>query len=488
MANSGESRPETAGAEGGKWILGVGWQPGHAEGTGADTRDSAVRPAPAAALLSMGHKSSRTRHSRPSEENWQGYQESLKAGRKATQKQLRRLFNKPLKVWPEGARADFPGIPDLNPNKKVVHLSPAGPDQATRGLVTEFSHKSRRRLQRTLATMKLSAVAYTMALTLPGCDVALFEHAEVMEAFAKVSRRLSASKRFPGVSGFWKRELQGRGAIHYHLILYGLGNDGLRAQFQAWMVTQWTSFFVNGPTPEQQEHHRWWHSRAENMQLVRDFSGYFSKYLGKDGEAGSLSGRWWGSFNKRLLPKAARADAELESEASVMLHRLARKYRSEKINAGKHRGDSSRIQKAGRLGPYNLSQVGLWRLRSGYDLNGYRNPVLAARQLRNYLEICEAYKVRPGKFRFRGKIPRTVPIVLCGASAPAFAAKALDFVNESLGLSMKLEEVATRVEFVPDPLRPVPPGRNPVNSQRAIQQADFLEKFRVPLARKIRID
>ena len=93
-----------------------------------------------------------------------------------------------------------------------------------------------------------------------------------------------------------------------------------------------------------------------------------------------------------------------------MLHRLARKYRSEKINAGKHRADSSRIQKAGRLGPDNLSQVGLWRLRSGYDLNGYRNPgCWRARQLRNYLEICGAYKVRPGKFRFRGENPPDCP-------------------------------------------------------------------------------
>ena len=479
MANSGESCPETTGAECGRWILGVGWQPGLADGSGADTRASAVRPAPAAALLSMGHKPRQNLSSRPSEENWKGYQESLKAASDATARQLARLLKKTLKVWQEGARADFPGIPDLNPKRKIMHLAPGGPDQATRGLVTEFSHKSRRRLQRTLATMKLSAVAYTMALTLPGCDVALFQHAEVMEAFAKVSRRLSASKRFPGVSGFWKRELQSRGAIHYHLILYGLGNDELRAQFQAWMVKQWTSFFANGPTPEQQEHHRWWHSREENMQLVRDFSGYFSKYLGKDGDAGTLAGRWWGSFNKRLLPKAARADAELEGEASVMLHRLARKYRSEKINAGKHRADSSRIQKAGRLGPYNLSQVGLWRLRSGYDLQGFRNPELAARQLHCYLEICKAYEVRPGKFRFRGKIPRTVPIVLCGASAPAFAAKALDFVNQSLGLSIKLEEVATRAEFIPDPLRPVPPGRIPRNSQRIVQQADFLGEIQM---------
>ena len=128
-----------------------------------------------------------------------------------------------------------------------------------------------------------------MALTLPGCDLALFEHAEVMEAFAKVSRRLSASKRFPCVSGFWNRELQGRGAIYYHLILYGLENEGLRAEFQGWTVKQWTSFFNSGPTVEHQEHHRWWHSRPENMRFVRDFAGYFSKYLGKDDDAGDAT-------------------------------------------------------------------------------------------------------------------------------------------------------------------------------------------------------
>ena len=160
------------------------------------------------------------------------------------------------------------------------------------------------------------------------------------------------------MSGFWKRELQGRGSIHYHLILYGQGNDGLRAEFQSWMVKQWTSFFVARVTAEQNEHLRWWHSKPENMQLVRDFAGYFSKYLGKDGDAGTLPGRWWGSFNQSLLPKAARAQVQLQGKATVKIHRLARKYRSEKINAGKHRADSLRLRKAGNLGLYNLSQVG----------------------------------------------------------------------------------------------------------------------------------
>ena len=361
MENIGESCPQTAGAEVGKWVLGIGWQSDPVAGVVADARDSGHRSALAAALLSMGHKSRQTALPRPTEEERQKWREAKETISKSREKQLILAVEKPLKVWPEGARADFPGIPDLNPNRIDKQFCPSGADQAKRGLFTEFSHKSRRRLQRTLATMKLSEVAYTMALTFPGCDVALFEHAEVMDAFATVCRRLSASKQFPGVSGFWKRELQGRGALHYHLILYGLGNDGLRAEFQSWMVKQWISFFASRLSAEQHEHHRWWHSKPENMQLVRDFSGYFSKYLGKDGDAGTLPGRWWGSFNKSRLPKAACAQVTLKGKATVMIHRLARKYRSEKINAGKHRADSLRLKKAGNLGLYNVTQVGLWR-------------------------------------------------------------------------------------------------------------------------------
>ena len=488
MQNIGELRPHAKGADGGCWVLGVGWQPDLATGVGADARDSGHRPAPKAALLSMGHISRPLPKECPSEEERREWKRAREKLSKAREARLLLSVEKSLVCWPEGARADFPGIPNLDPNRIDKQLSPGGADQAKRGLVTEFSHKSRRRLQRVLATMKLSAVAYTMALTLPGGDVALFEHAEVMEAFAKVSRRLSASKRFPGVSGFWKRELQSRGAIHYHLILYGLGNDGLRAEFQSWMVKQWISFFASRLTAQQHEHHRWWHMKPENMQLVRDFAGYFSKYLGKDGEAGTLSGRWWGSFNKSLLPKAARAQVQLQGKATVMIHRLARKYRSEKINAGKQRADSACLKKAGNLGLYNLSQVGLWRLRSGYDLNGYRNSILAARQLRTYLEICEAFGVRPGKFRFRGKAPKTAAIVLCGASAPVFAAEAIIFVNQSLGISLKFEELPDQEEFTHEPLRTVPPGRIPSNQIRVLQQVDFLDDLRMRSRWAFRID
>ena len=247
-----------------------------------------ARGAPDAALLSMGHNSSSSLR-RSVQERLKQLQSSEtdafrvhRDGCLGIEVKRSNIPTDKLSVFTEGSRADFAGIPDLNPKRQAPNFAPGKPGDSKRGAVTEFSPKSRRRLQRQLATMKKSEVAYTMALTLPGCGIEKFGHEFVMESFEAIMRRLSATHHFSNVTGFWKRELQQRGALHYHLLLYGLENDGLRADFQSWLVSQWTSFFRSSLTDEQGEHHRWWHSRAHNMQLVVNFSAYFSKYLGKD--------------------------------------------------------------------------------------------------------------------------------------------------------------------------------------------------------------
>ena len=93
--------------------------------------------------------------------------------------------------------------------------------------------------------------------------------------------------------------------------------------------------------------------------------------------------------------------------------------------------------------------------------------------------------IRPGKFKFRGKKPKTATIVLCGASAPAFGVKALDWVNRSLGLSLDLKEVPKPQDFTPDPLKPVPPGRTPRNLELHRCQADFLSELRIAEKRPV---
>ncbi len=120
----------------------------------------------ASALLSMGHISS-------------------PASSDPEKKRKRYVLNAPsavlsmgagavLKFWPEGSRADFPAIPDRNPNKQENPWAASQANRTPRGNITEFSARSRSRLKRSLATMKRAEIAHTMALTLPGCEVERF--------------------------------------------------------------------------------------------------------------------------------------------------------------------------------------------------------------------------------------------------------------------------------------------------------------------------
>lgn len=415
----------------------------------ADARDSGRRSAALAALLSLGHKSSLPM----------------------------------LKIWTEGARVDIPAIPNFHP-KCLNPLPLEPPSNAKRGCVSEFTPKSRRNLQRTLATMKTAEESYTMALTLPGGDGAdILPHDAVIRSFRTLLRRLANVSAFRGVSGFWKRELQMRGALHYHLLVYGISCPLLRARFQTWIVGVWNKLVSVGLTDTQIEHHRWWYARAENMQQVEDMSGYFAKYLGKEDVTGALQGRWWGSFNKQALPVSKQERAALTEKAAVLIHRVARKLRQAKANAGKHRAISKKMEETG----FKLTEMQLFRLRSGYDIQGYRTP-FSATYLACYKKSCESEGVRPGKFRFRGKAPMQAPIVLCGRGAPAIVARLVAYASERVGMPIQFYKgpSKSRDGFVPDPLKAVPPGRVAIRRERLREQADFMEKLGAPsLARKV---
>ena len=336
-----------------------------------------------------------------------------------------------LKIWTKGARADVPGIPNRDPKRQSGHVLPANAERPKRGPCKGFSAKSQQRLKRHIAKINVLAVAFTMVLTLPGCDLSGLGHPFVMAALTTVLRRLSANKRFAGVSGYWKREIQKRGAVHYHLVLFGLENPALRVAFHAWMVAQWTACFASGLTEVERENHRRWHARSENMRRVGDFFGYFAKSLGKHGmAAASIPGLWWGCFNKKCLPFSPCEETEIDGPQKVKLHRLARKRREKAM-------DDQRAATLSRLasihGTAHYSQADLWRLGSGY-VDGGSNPTLADSLLADFKQSCKAHGIRTGKFRFRGRVPNTAPIILCGRFAPAFAAQARDWLNSSLGV------------------------------------------------------
>jgi hypothetical protein len=356
-----------------------------------------------------------------------------------------------LTAWIGGLRADFPRIPDLDPRKKTL-ISPFDPvDHPKRGVVTEFTANSRRRFLRELATIMASEPAYTMALTVPGGDVSTITHKSVKLAFKKLNGRRAAHPLFSGVSGYWKLEVQERGAIHYHLLIYGLESAELRAAFQKWLATQWNALLCASLTPKQTKDHLWWHSRADNMELVRS-TAYFAKYVGKSEVAGEMTGRWWGWFNKTSLPKAPPQICPLSDKANVMLHRLARKRRKKQMNEGRHRAVAKAVGLVDFDGNPLVSQFGLLAMR-----NRLQPKALVAIDLSRTSEIppsiMEAVimthapgitKQRWGKGFFRGKNPGTAPIIFCDASAPQFANDALAYVSRALHLDLNLHKTPDR--------------------------------------------
>ena len=361
---------------------------------GAEARECVRRPPVSVpALLSMGHKPS--------------------------------FANKPLRVWDEGSRVDVPAIISLRPSKGE-NLAPG--NTGKRGKVSTFSNKSRRNLSRTLGTMIRAEESYTMALTLPG-DLGGIEPVFALECFAKLSRRFTANPAFATVSAFWKRELQNRGAVHWHLLVYGVSDPFLREKVRGWLVTQWNGLICERSPETAREHHRWWHARAENFAAVKDMANYFAKYIGKDPDVtGALPGRWWGSWNKKKLPVAECRESDQPESVKVAIHRVFRKLRANRMNEGKHRAITARAwQSRSPFADRPLSRWDIQRLRMGYTPEG-RNPRFARFILACIEASAKHAGLRYGKARFKGNVPNTASMVLLGAGMPDVARRLLEWV------------------------------------------------------------
>lgn len=252
-----------------------------------------------------------------------------------------------VKLWPKGSRADFPGIEFSN--RKPKHSPP--PKRTPRGCIQSLSASSRRNLKLTLHTITFEALAYTMALTMPGSTEGI-SGPFAKDCFITLCNRMSAS-RIPIIKiigMMWKQELQKRGEVHFHLVLYGVTEE-TRRSVQRWIAEQWNNLICIHSTPEDRANHLWWHLRdgstkdgkynpkSDNMQEVRNFAGYFAKYLGKEEQAQAsrdpIPGRWWGKVNSKNIPWAEKKELELPPRMRIHCQRIARKIRQKRANAAK---------------------------------------------------------------------------------------------------------------------------------------------------------
>jgi len=464
-----------------------------------DARDSARRPPTASpALLSIGHIATHSDQERAEAMEMVEARLRLLA---LTVEDGRPSPPKPMQIWVDGSRVDVPrGMPPLD----VYETAPRLPN-GRRGAVTEFSDKSRRRLQRELATRRRDAEAYTMALTLPG-DFSHLPAEVVMSHFRKLHRRFVRKWSGKHVSIDWKREPQKRLALHYHLLLYGLEDSELRESVRHWFVSQWNALCCEGLDATAREEHRWFHARDENFEKVRAFARYFAKYFGKADDASvAYPGRWWGSWNKAALPISQKLMVSLPPAAVNSLRRIARRLMRDRANETKHRAIVTKL---------GIRQISRWELqcfRMGYTRQGFRpqSCMIGPDQWRlsgQEIAACfdqgaAAHGMRFGKFKpkpgkkekrelrrfseeerkakeisesdpFRSSFilesvraarkakaisKSNAPLSLLGELSPSSMLRAVEWVSSTLGISLQPQDETTYQSSKVSPLIP-PPG------------------------------
>jgi hypothetical protein len=230
------------------------------------------------------------------------------------------------------------------------------------------------------------------------------------------------------VGVFWKQEIQHRQAVHFHLCMWGLTASSV-SHVHRWISLQWNALVCSGLDPDAVTTHLKVHLHSTNFQEVRNMSGYFAKYLGKDEKAVAaehvIPGRWWGRFNSSCIPFAPEVSIEIPwvaQKVAVRLHRLFRKARQVRANAGKH---VAQLRKADLIrtagddkGKPCFSQFFLECSPRRHVWREEINSVLPTGQ-------------RLGKYRFPPVI-KHYPVTLVSPHAPAFAAAAARWAMEEV--------------------------------------------------------
>jgi hypothetical protein len=177
---------------------------------------------------------------------------------------------------------------------------------AVRGIVTEFSANSRRRMLRKLARIAPKRVVF-ITLTYPERYPDPATSKNHLRAFFERIRR-----RFPKASGIWRLEFQERGAPHFHLLMCELPFIPFH-ELRRWWAEIICSY-VDGHLPR---------VRIEQIKSRRGAFYYCAKYCAKMDVSGSVPlslssthictvGRFWGVFNRNHLPYAERLYAIVE--------------------------------------------------------------------------------------------------------------------------------------------------------------------------------
>lgn len=191
-----------------------------------------------------------------------------------------------------------------------------------RGKCKGFSKASRRRLMDRLMMLDwASGASYLVTLTFRTPDV---EAADAKNALRAWRQRLDRQygERLGGV--VWRQELQERGAIHYHLVLFWKGKAPQLHGFRCWNDAAWNAVAEPGDEVACRAGCNVKRTKNTSGQAVGKLMRYLSKYLGKVSEGDRELGRMWGIWGE--LPELALAYLTLSYHGFIGLTRRIRHW------------------------------------------------------------------------------------------------------------------------------------------------------------------
>jgi hypothetical protein len=204
-----------------------------------------------------------------------------------------------------------------------------------KGRVRGFSRISRRNLLRKFASINRIAFrsykgrVFSVTLTYPH---EYPEDPEVCKRHLKaLCKRLK--RRFGEFAGFWRMGIQGRGAWHFHLLLFMPSSAGLLANLRTFSSSSW--YEVCG---EVSEGHLLAGTRVEEIRTWRRATSYAERYMAKEEEfpEGLETGRIWGVWSEKLLPVQWKT-VKVRLEDAFRIRRVYRKLARRKGPSSLHR-------------------------------------------------------------------------------------------------------------------------------------------------------
>lgn len=207
--------------------------------------------------------------------------------------------------------ADLSGTINFQPDGRTIRISrtPSTPTAGesgggARGVITSFSRQSRRRMLALIHSLEKDSPCQFVTLTYHETDPTPPQAKAHLQALYK-----RMARRFAGVrwSMVWRMEVQKRGQIHFHLLIFGM----------KWLSWSWTKRAWHSVTGETSESHRAVGAWIKALTTARAVSNYCAKYCAKESSESEIAtlerweggcGRIWGVRRAAMLPRAEWAE------------------------------------------------------------------------------------------------------------------------------------------------------------------------------------